>query len=157
MAILLDTNALLWHVASHPRLSATAKQWIDDPAQDVFVSVASLWEITIKTSLGKLQLHPPLPVLLQQHLLRSDVQLLPIEPVHLVRLSTLPHHHRDPFDRLIVAQALDQSLPLVSSDNALDAWHPAHLVIQTASVASLLCCGAWLGNARPTNPCQNRR
>lgn len=122
MAILLDTNALLWHVAGHPRLSAAAKQWIDDPSQEVFVSIASLWEITIKTSLGKLQLNLPLPVLLQQHLLRSDVQLLPIDPLHLMRLATLPHYHRDPFDRLIVAQALEENLPLVSVDVALDAY-----------------------------------
>lgn len=122
MAILLDTNALLWHVAGHPRLSTTAKMWIDDPAQDVVVSIASLWEITIKTSLGKLQLATPLAVFIQQHILRSDVKLLPIEPTHLLTLSTLPHHHRDPFDRLIVAQALEENLPLVSSDNALDVY-----------------------------------
>ena len=62
MAVLLATNALLWHVTGHPRLSTTAKMWVDDPAQDVFVSIASLWEITIKTSLGKLQLATSLAI-----------------------------------------------------------------------------------------------
>lgn len=122
MNLLLDTNALLWFVTNHSRLSATASQALSNAANQKIVSIASLWEITIKVGLNKLPIALPLDDFINQHLWPSRVLLLPIETSHLLTLSTLPLHHRDPFDRLIAAQALEENLPLVSSDSALDVY-----------------------------------
>jgi PIN domain nuclease of toxin-antitoxin system len=122
MEILVDTNALLWFVANDSRLSAVASQVLSDPAKQRMISVASLWEVTIKFSLNKLPLALPLADFFNQHLWPTKVRLLPIETAHLLKLASLPQHHRDPFDRLIVAQALEEKLPLVSSDAMLDAY-----------------------------------
>ena len=122
MKVLLDTNALLWFVANDPRLTAAASQTLGDPGKQRVVSSVSLWEITIKLSLNKLQLALSLEDFINQHLWPTRVELLQIEKAHLLTLATLPHHHRDPFDRLLIAQALEENLPLVSSDQALDTY-----------------------------------
>ena len=122
MKLLLDTHAFLWFVLDDPRLSTHAKALIADPGNDITMSPASCWEIAIKISLGKYQLNEPYQALMERELITNHFQLLPIEVKHIARLTTLPFHHRDPFDRLLVAQAIAEDLPLVSGDATLDAY-----------------------------------
>ena len=122
MRVFLDTHTFLWALDDDPRLSQTARTLIDAPDTDRLLSVASLWEIAIKYSIGKLIAPtPPAPTLLEQVRL-NNITLLPIAPEEALAVSALPFHHKDPFDRLLVAQCLAQQLPLVSADAALDAY-----------------------------------
>lgn len=122
MRLLLDTHAFLWFITDDPQLSAAAKTLIADPANEVLVSPASYWEIAIKVRLGKYPLSVPYLTFITQGIDRNDFKILPIEPRHTDLLTTMPLHHRDPFDRLLVAQALVEAIPLVSNDPALDAY-----------------------------------
>lgn len=116
MNLLLDTQALLWFVLDDSRLSDKARQSIIAPDTLVFVSPVSLWEIAIKISLGKYALPLPFATFWDDQLLTNDFVLLPISVAHTARVADLPYHHRDPFDRLIVAQSLVEGVPIVSSD-----------------------------------------
>lgn len=118
MRYLLDTHTLIWLFENNPRLSNRAKSIVIDETNDLFVSIASIWEMTIKSSLGKLNLSIPLWDLIAQKLIPSDIQLLPIQLEHLAVLETLPFHHRDPFDRILIAQAISDRLILLSADEA---------------------------------------
>ena len=118
MRVLLDTHALLWFLADDRRLSRHAHSVIADPSNDVLVSMASLWEITIKASLGKLTPDEPFEELISDQLQADRIAVLPIEVRHLAVLRRLPFHHKDPFDRLIVAQAIAESVPVVTADRA---------------------------------------
>jgi PIN domain nuclease of toxin-antitoxin system len=113
---LLDTHALLWMLRGEQRISKAARAVIDDPAAPLVVSAASLWEIAIKRSLGKLKA----PADLARRLAAGgQVELLPIFPRHADAVADLPWHHRDAFDRLLVAQALLEDLTLLSADPQL--------------------------------------
>ncbi len=116
MQLLLDTHAFLWWVADHPNLSSQARQAIADPGNECFVSLASCWEIAIKSSLGKLQLGRPLDRFIPEQLRLNQFQLLGVELAHVLRVNELPWHHRDPFDRLLIAQCQVESMTLVSVD-----------------------------------------
>jgi PIN domain nuclease of toxin-antitoxin system len=120
-SLLLDTHAFLWWVADDDRLPGRARAAITG-ADRVFVSVASCWELAIKTSLGRLTLSRPLDRFLAEHLGSNQFTLLPIELPHTAAVATLPFHHRDPFDRLLAAQALHEKLPLVSADPVFKAY-----------------------------------
>jgi PIN domain nuclease of toxin-antitoxin system len=122
MKLLLDTHALLWFLSGSDRLSATARTAIEDVANERLFSVAGAWEIAIKASLGKLDLSVPFEVLVPGELRANAIELLPIRPAHLVGLMALPFHHRDPFDRMYVAQAEAEGAAVVSADPALDAY-----------------------------------
>lgn len=122
MRLLLDTNAFLWFVLDSPNLGKRAREAISDAANDVEVSPATLWEIAIKIRLGKYALPEPFESFVERELSVNHFVLLPIEPKHLAVLTTLPFHHRDPFDRLLVAQAMVEEIPLISSDRALEAY-----------------------------------
>jgi len=122
MRVLLDTHALLWVVAESSSLSATARAIIGDRGNRKLVSMASLWEIAIKCSLGKLELALPLDELIATHLTPRQVQLLQIGIPHLLTLTSLPHYHRDPFDRLLIAQAISEDVPIVSNDDHFDPY-----------------------------------
>ena len=122
MKLLLDTHALLWFLADDPRLSATAKTAIEDPANERWLSPISLLEIALKNRLGKLPLPEPFGTMFPADLAAEDIHLFPLEPQHIEPLTTLPLHHKDPFDRLIAATALVESLRLVSVDPAFDAY-----------------------------------
>ena len=122
MSLLLDTNAFLWALEDAGRLSDRARAVISDPAQEKIVSVAVFWEMTIKASLGKLRVGRAPDELMASLPTAGVIRLLPIAASHLRRLGTLPHHHRDPFDRLMIAQALEEGLQVVSSDDAWDAY-----------------------------------
>ncbi len=121
MRLLLDTHALIWTLNDSPELSSRVHAAIADSQYEKWLSVASLWEITIKVNLGKLPLVSPLADFLKQLENNPIIRQLPIETHHLLQLVALPFHHRDPFDRLIVAQALSGGCTLVSRDEQLDA------------------------------------
>jgi PIN domain nuclease of toxin-antitoxin system len=122
MRLLLDTHALLWFVWGHANLSATARSLISDPKNTLLLSAASLWEIAIKVSIGKLTLAGPYDVFMNQAILTTGLGILPIEVRHGAVLVGLPLHHRDPFDRLLVAQAAVEKIPLLSADPVFDAY-----------------------------------
>ena len=122
MRLLLDTHTFLWFVLNDAQLSAMAQSHVNDPANDVLISPASYWEIAIKVALGKLELHAPYDDFMQRGIVGNDFEILPIEPRHTSVLTTLPRHHKDPFDRLLIAQAMVEGIPLVSADAALDPY-----------------------------------
>jgi|SRR5215510_2692793 len=121
MKLLLDTHTFLWFLDDSPQLSPKGKALLEaDNA--LLLSIASLWEIAIKLRLGKLTVGVPIEVLMTQQLTHNDIDLLPITVASLIVVSTLPLHHRDPFDRLLIAQAMVEQLPIVSADPAFDAY-----------------------------------
>jgi PIN domain nuclease of toxin-antitoxin system len=120
--LLLDTHAFLWFCQDDPLLSATAKTLIEDPGNQKLVSLASCWEIAIKAGLGKLRLGEPSATYIPAALARTGFDLLPISLAHATAVESLPLHHRDPFDRLLIAQAQTEAIPLVSGDVALDPY-----------------------------------
>ncbi len=114
--ILLDTHAFLWWVADAPSLSGPARRAIQDEAALVNLSIASVWELAIKQSLGKLTLPQRADLFVTEQLRINRFQLLPLELRHAGRVATLPFHHRDPFDRILIAQALEDALQLATAD-----------------------------------------
>jgi len=105
--LLLDTHAFLWFIAGSAKLSAPARDLIEDSANQPLLSAASLWEMAIKLSLGRLHLGLPFEELIPQQMRLNGIQFLGIEVAHVMPVATLPFHHRDPFDRLLIAQAGD--------------------------------------------------
>jgi PIN domain nuclease of toxin-antitoxin system len=122
MNLLLDTHAILWFWWDDPRLSSTAKSTISEPANRKLVSLASPWEVAIKVSLKKLDLGGTFRGFFPQHMLRTYFEWLAVKDDHWTALSSLPFHHRDPFDRFLVAQALVDGIPIVSIDASFDAY-----------------------------------
>lgn len=122
MRLLLDTNALLAVLRDVAPLPIAAEWALNDPANEKVVSVVNFWELTIKVSLRKLIMREPPEAVLEKFEQRRIATILSIRADHLRVLRTLPLHHRDPFDRLLVAQALAEDCTLVSSDVALDAY-----------------------------------
>lgn len=122
MRLLLDTHALLWFIADDPRLSPAARSALLDSGNERWLASASLIEIALKVRLGKLSLAAPFGALFPAQLRLNRIELLPMEPRHIEPLTTLPLHHRDPFDRLIAATALVEPMPVVSIDGILDAY-----------------------------------
>jgi PIN domain nuclease of toxin-antitoxin system len=120
--ILLDTHTVLWHLAGNSALSPTAKSLILDANNKAWISFVSIWELAIKTSSGKLYLNDPLDVYVQKSILPSKLTFLEITLESLYKVADLPYHHRDPFDRLLVAQAITENLAIVSGDAVLDAY-----------------------------------
>lgn len=122
MKVLLDAHALLWFLAGSSQLSSKALACIQDASNTIFVSPATLWEIGIKDSLGKLTLPLPFDQLFPDRLDASNILILPILVPHLHEHRRLPFHHNDPFDRLVIAQALVEDLTLVSCDSEFEAY-----------------------------------
>ena len=116
MKLLLDTHALLWFIGNDPQLSAPAPQNIENPQHEIFVSAASLWEIAVKLSLEKLRLPRPFGEVFPQQLEVNGFELLPISCAQLNQVVGLPFHHRDPFDRLLIAQAMADDMTIVTRD-----------------------------------------
>jgi len=116
MRVLLDTNSFLWFISGSNRLSIDAQRFIADLDNQLVLSLASLWEIAIKISIGKLELLQPFDQLIPQQLKENDIHVMPVELSHLTKILGLPFHHRDPFDRLIIAQALTEGLSVISPD-----------------------------------------
>jgi PIN domain nuclease of toxin-antitoxin system len=122
MKLLLDTQVFLWFITDNPRLSTPANSAIEDPANTIYVSLASAWEMAIKASLGKLIFAEPLSVLLPRELSSNGFHQLPIKLPHIVATATMPFHHRDPCDRLLIAQATIEQMTVASSDPAFDLY-----------------------------------
>ncbi len=121
-AFLLDTHTFLWLATDDKRLSRTARELVLDPASKLFLSVGSVWEMAIKKSLGRIELAIPLSRLVEEQLKHLRTNLLEIRCEHALLVETLPFHHRDPFDRLLIAQAIEENLPLLSADRKLDPY-----------------------------------
>ena len=122
MRLLLDTHSFLWFVGGDSSLSVAARLLIEDVDNSVLLSAASVWEIAIKVSLGKLHLEQPFDVLIPQQLLANHIELLGITLQHAAIVARLPFHHRDPFDRLLIAQAIVEQIPVITRDPAFDAY-----------------------------------
>ena len=122
MKLLLDTHTFLWFLLNDPKLSAVALGLITDPANQKLISPASYWEIAIKIRLGKYALPLAFEPFMTSQIARNNFTIVPITVAHAAVLTTLPKHHKDPFDRLLVAQAMIEGVPLVSVDSAFDAY-----------------------------------
>jgi PIN domain nuclease of toxin-antitoxin system len=122
MNILLDTHTFLWFVDDSPRLSQSARVLIESENSQPFLSSASLWEIAIKISLGKLTLKQPYETFIPQQLALNGIGVLNIAMEHTAAIATLPFHHRDPFDRLLAVQAKIEDMTLVSADPIFDSY-----------------------------------
>jgi PIN domain nuclease of toxin-antitoxin system len=121
-SVLLDTHTMLWFFWDDPQLSGHAKAIIEDADNRKLVSIASCWEVAIKVGLGKLDLGEPSRSFLPREIARNNFELLAISLDHATMVEGLAMHHRDPFDRLLAAQAMTESLPSVSADGVFDQY-----------------------------------
>jgi len=112
----------LWFIGGSVSLSPSARALVEDADNQPFLSMASLWEMAIKLSIGKLSLGQPFETLIPEQMKLNGIELLQIEMPHIVAVASLPFHHRDPFDRLLVAQAIVEQMPIVSGDPAFDSY-----------------------------------
>ena len=122
MRLLLDTHTLLWFTLGDPQISPTAVALINDAGNDKLVSPASYWEIAIKVSIGKLSLHSSYEDFIDRGIRQNGFDILPVEPRHTGRVAVLPFHHKDPFDRLLIAQALTDDIAIVGADPLFDRY-----------------------------------
>jgi PIN domain nuclease of toxin-antitoxin system len=120
--MILDTQAFLWFVSDLSKLGKKARSAINDPDNEIYLSLASTWEMAIKISMGKLRIAEPLEQFIPQQLLVNSLRQLDITFRHVTGVATLPFHHKDPFDRLLVSQALLEGMPVLSADKAFDAY-----------------------------------
>lgn len=118
MRLLLDSHAFIWWSTDSTTLGNSARGRIADPETEMVLSIAALWELTIKCSSGKLVLPDPL----EDMVTGQGLSVLPLEFAHLRRLETLPRHHRDPFDRVMIAQALAEGIPIATRDRVFSAY-----------------------------------
>jgi PIN domain nuclease of toxin-antitoxin system len=116
MRVLLDTHAFLWWASDAPSLSGKARRAIGDPNNECLLSLASCWEMAIKIANGKLRLPVRIEKFVPEHLALNGFRQLDIGFRHVSRVANLTRHHRDPFDRLLAAQAIEETLPIVSAD-----------------------------------------
>ena len=122
MRVLLDTHTFLWFIWADAQLSQTARNSIEDMQNQKYLSIASLWEIVIKVRLGKLNLLESLPDFFSHYVDDYGFIVLPVERNHLLTLATLPLQHRDPFDRILIAQSIQEGMPLLSADHIMDSY-----------------------------------
>jgi PIN domain nuclease of toxin-antitoxin system len=119
MRILLDTHAFLWWVADDPQLSVNAKNIIANPDNEVYFSVVSAWEIIIKVGTGKLSLSEVPEIYIPSRIASNQFEILPIQMPHILKINCLPNFHKDPFDRLLIAQSLAEDLSLLTVDSLI--------------------------------------
>ncbi|MBN1876641.1 MAG: type II toxin-antitoxin system VapC family toxin [Anaerolineae bacterium] len=122
MKLLLDTHSFLWFTAGSERLSIAARTLIESPTNQSYLSMASLWEMAIKLSIGKLQLVQPFETFITDQIDLNGIEILQIKTDHIIAVASLPFYHRDPFDRLIIAQAQVDGFSIVGADVAFDAY-----------------------------------
>lgn len=122
MRLLLDTHVALWVLADDRRLSATARELVEDERHSCYLSAASVWEIAIKSGVGKLRVPARFLEVLREAMMLRGVESLPIYDTHTAAVIGLPLHHRDPFDRLLVAQSMIEGMDIVSKDEILGAY-----------------------------------
>ena len=122
MRLLLDSNVLLWALSDRKRLTAKVRRLLELDEHELFVSRASIWELSIKVAKGRLEMPGSSVRSLLDEIGKMGILILPISDAHILRVETLPHHHGDPFDRMIVAQALEEDCTILSSDVAMAAY-----------------------------------
>lgn len=122
MNLLVDTHVWLWSLSSPERLSTEARGLLSSSRNVVYLSAASAWELAIKSALGKIDLPEPVESYVPGRMARQGLTALPVTHAHALRVATLPAHHRDPFDRLLVAQALVERLPILTADAVFDRY-----------------------------------
>jgi len=122
MNVLVDTHVWIWSLADPGRLSPESRSLLSSSRNVVYLSAASAWELAIKAALGKIELPEPVETYVPTRMARQGITALPITHAHALRVSTLPPHHRDPFDRLLIAQALVERLPILTADVVFDRY-----------------------------------
>lgn len=122
MKLLLDSHVLIWWASSSEKISKKVYNIINDTNNTLLFSLASVWEMQIKFQLGKLNLNSNLPTLIDNQQRVNNLQLLPIELNHIYALNNLPPHHKDPFDRLLIAQSIVEQIPIASIDEVFDSY-----------------------------------
>jgi len=122
MRYLLDTHTFIWFVTDSSRLSIEVKKLIEEDYNEKIFSVVSIWEMAIKHSVGRLSFDIPFPQFIEREMRLNSMELMQIKVTHINIISSLPLHHRDPFDRLLIAQALFENMPILSVDTAFDAY-----------------------------------
>lgn len=122
MKVLVDTQIFLWAITDDPRLALSHRRVFEDPASELYFSFGSVWEILIKIGLGKLQLPKPTSPYLERQLAQNSLRPLTLRWAHLAELEILPPVHRDPFDRIIAAQARAEGMALLTADRTFDAY-----------------------------------
>jgi len=120
--LLLDTHTLIWAATLDERLSSKARGLLLDSNNELFLSTASIWEMSIKSSLGKLILTQPMEQTINEQIQVNGLQVLNIESAHALAVASLPWHHRDPFDRLLICQSKLEKMDILGCDNAMDAY-----------------------------------
>ena len=123
MRILSDTHIFIWFSQDSSQLSRSAHELLRNPENEIFLSMASIWEIQIKLDIKKLTLPLPLAELIALQRRENNIQILPIELHHIYALSDLPMHHRDPFDRLLIAQSNAERMPILTADAVFDRYN----------------------------------
>ncbi|MDJ0678348.1 MAG: type II toxin-antitoxin system VapC family toxin [Xenococcaceae cyanobacterium MO_167.B52] len=116
MKLLLDTHCWLWWLSEPQKLTSSMQQAIADPNNELFLSVASIWEIAIKVAIDKLTIPQPLPQLVAEQLSLDGINTLDIRMIHVLKIEELPLHHQDPFDRILIAQAICENLTIITRD-----------------------------------------
>lgn len=127
MRYLIDTHVFLWFVANSKELSQIAKNLLEDENNDILISIVSLWEISIKTALGKLAINGSYESVIND-VNDNSIKILPLSFVHTVEQNKLPFHHRDPFDRIIVSQAIVEKIDFISADTVFDFYLTGKLI-----------------------------
>ena len=122
MNILLDSHTLIWFSQNSPQLSSSAIKILEDRNNLLFLSLVSVWEIQIKVQLGKLNLDISLSEIVKDQTKINDVQILPMKLSHIWTLDTLPYYHKDPFDRLLISQAITENLIILGVDSVFDSY-----------------------------------
>jgi PIN domain nuclease of toxin-antitoxin system len=127
MRVLIDTHVFIWWTSDVKKLSSRVCDLLLDPSTEAILSMVSIWEMQIKVSLGKLQFRTALSELVDDEINRNRIELLPLSLSHIYALSNLPNHHRDLFDRILIAQSMDEDLQILSIDEKFDAYGVKHL------------------------------
>jgi len=122
MKYLIDTHTLLWIVTKNKKLSKKVKDIYLNSENQIFISLASLWEMAIKINLNKLSINEPLKDFVKNQIKSNDINILDIKTKHILLLENLPYYHKDPFDRLIISQSINEQIPLLSFDKVFDKY-----------------------------------
>lgn len=123
MKYLLDTHTLLWLTTNDLKLSSHAKELYLNAENEILLSIASIWELAIKSSIDKISFEKTLEEYIEEHIRGNNIQIIGIDVPHLIRVEKLPFHHRDPFDRLIIAQAIEENLSIIGNDKIFDKYN----------------------------------
>ncbi|WP_242034280.1 type II toxin-antitoxin system VapC family toxin [Richelia sinica] len=118
----MDTHTFIWYVTDDSQISNQVLEVINDENNQIFLSIASVWEMGIKHGLGKLSFNVPFETFIRQQMSINDFTLLDIKISHINTVAQLPLHHRDPFDRILIAQAIVENIPIISGDSKFDAY-----------------------------------